>query len=64
MINKLIIDGANITLGEEDKIPYTYTFSTSKTHTVKFALDNTNEICAEAFKNCTNLTKINFPPQI
>jgi hypothetical protein len=64
MINKLIIDGAQVELGEEDKIPYTYTFSTAKTHTVKFALDGTNEISAEAFKNCANLTKINFPPQI
>lgn len=64
MINKLIIDGAQIQLNEDDKIPYLYTFATSKTHTVKFALDDTNEICAEAFKNCTNLTKINFPEQI
>jgi hypothetical protein len=64
MINKLIVDGMQIQLSEDDKIPYTYTFATSKTHTVKFALDETNEICAEAFKNCSNLTKINFPSQI
>lgn len=64
MINKLIVDGMQIQLSEEDKIPYTYTFATSKTHNVKFALDETDEICAEAFKNCVNLSKINFPPQI
>ena len=64
MINKLIIDGVQTELGENDKIPYTYTFATAKTHNVKFALDGTNEISAEAFKNCANLTKINFPSQI
>ena len=60
----MIIDGVQVQLSEEDKIPYTYSFATSKTHSVKFALDQTDEICAEAFKNCSNLTKINFPPQI
>lgn len=64
MIDKLIIDGANIELNENDKIPYTYNFSTAKTHTVKYALSDTNEISAGAFANCTYMTKVSFPPEI
>ena len=64
MINKLIIDDKQIELTEKDKFPYTYSFSTAKSHKVRFAIDDTNEICAESFKNCTHLTKITFPSQI
>ena len=64
MINKLIIDDKQIELTEKDKFPYTYSFSTAKAHKVRFAIDDTNEICAESFKNCTYLTKITFPSQI
>ena len=64
MIDKLIIDGANIELTEKDKFPYTYNFSTAKTHTVKYALSDTDEISANAFTNCTYMTKVKFPPEI
>jgi hypothetical protein len=64
MINKLIIDGNNIELSESTKMPYTHTFQKAKTHDVKFGLDNTNEICAYAFKDCANLTKIEIPETI
>lgn len=64
MIDKLIIDGVNIELTEKDKMPYNYNFSTAKTHTVKYALSDTNEISAGAFANCTYMTKVKFPPEI
>lgn len=64
MINKLIIDGENVELNESSKMPYTHTFQQAKTHVVKFGLDKTNEICAFAFKDCTNLTKIEIPEAI
>lgn len=64
MIDKLIIDGANIELTEKDKMPYTYAFSTAKSHTVKYALSDTNEISAGAFANCSYMTKVKFPPEI
>lgn len=64
MINKLIIDGNNIELNESSKMPYTHTFQQAKTHEVKFGLDNTNEVCAYAFKDCANLTKIEIPETI
>lgn len=63
MINKLIVDGQNITLNESTKLPFTYTFSTSGVHNVRVGLDNTNEICAEAFKDCTDLTKVVTIPE-
>lgn len=64
MIDKLIIDDANIELTEKDKMPYTYAFSTAKSHTVKYALSDTNEISAGAFANCSYMTKVKFPPEI
>ena len=64
MIDKLIIDDTNIELTEKDKMPYTYAFSTAKTHTVKYALSDTDEIAAGAFANCTYMTKVKFPPEI
>ena len=64
MINKLIIDGNNVELNESSKMPYTHTFQQAETHVVKFGLDNTNEICAYAFKDCSNLTKIEIPETI
>lgn len=64
MINKLIIDGENVELTETTKMPYTHTFQQAKTHVVKFGLDKTNEVCAYAFKDCANLTKIEIPETI
>lgn len=64
MINKIIIDGENVELTESSKIPYTHVFQQAKTHVVKFGLDNTNEICAYAFKDCADLTKIEIPDTI
>ena len=64
MINKIIIDGENVELTERTPIPFTYTFPQAETHKVYFALDNTSEICAYAFKDCTNLTYISFPEEI
>jgi len=64
MINKLIVDGQNIELNERTTIPFSYTFAQAQTHKVYFALDNTSEVCAYAFKDCTNLTYISFPPEI
>ena len=64
MINKLIIDGENIELNQSSKMPYTHLFQQAKTHVVKFGLDKTNEICAFAFKDCSNLTNIEIPEAI
>lgn len=64
MIDKLIIDDAQIELDEKASLPYTYQFSTAKTHTVKYALSDTDEISASAFANCTYMTKVKFPPEI
>jgi len=64
MINKLIVDGLNIKLSESDALPFTYTFSTSGVHHVKIGLDDTTEICAYAFKDCEELTKVTFPSKI
>lgn len=64
MVNKLIVDGLNITLSESTALPFTYTFSTAGTHNVRIGLDNTEEICAYAFKDCTELTKVTFPSKI
>lgn len=64
MVNKLIVDGLNITLNESTALPFTYTFSTAGTHTVRVGLDNTEEICAYAFKDCTYLSKVTFPSKI
>ena len=61
MINKLIIDDSNITLNESTALPFTYTFSKSGIHKVKIGLEDTDEICAYAFKNCSDLTKVEFP---
>lgn len=64
MIDKLIVDDARITLTDADKLPYTYVFSTAKTHTVRYALSETNEIAASAFANCSNMVSVKFPPEI
>lgn len=69
MINKLIITEGNetpkqIQLTEYDTFPYRYKFSTPGTKKVQFALDETDEICSEAFKGCETLTKVTFPSQI
>lgn len=63
MINKLIIDGANVEL-DENSTPYYHTFPQAKVHTVKYGLDNTNEVCAYAFEGCKDLTYISLPPAI
>ena len=64
MVNKLIVDGLNITLNESTAIPFTYTFSTAGIHNVSIGLDDTEEICAYAFKDCVDLTKVTFPDKI
>ena len=64
MIDKLIIDDEKIQLTDTDKIPYTHTFSTAKTHIVKYGLSETDEISANAFANCTNMVSIKFPKEI
>ena len=64
MINKIIIDGENVELNESTPMPYTHMFQQAKTHEVKFGLDSTDEICAYAFKDCEDLTKIQIPPVI
>ena len=46
MINKLIIDGHNVTLNEQTKLPFTYTFATSGVHNVRVGLDNSNGLYA------------------
>ena len=63
MINKLVVDGQNITLNESTILPFTYTFSTAGVHNVRVGLDNTNEICAYAFKDCENLTNVVSIPE-
>jgi hypothetical protein len=57
MVNKIIIDGNNYNLNESTVFPFTYEFSRAGVHNVKIGLENTNDICAYAFKNCTDLTK-------
>ena len=64
MINKLIVDGQNITLNESSVLPFTYSFSKAGVHTVRVGLDQTNEVCAYAFKDCSDLTKVTFPSKI
>ena len=64
MINKIIVDGENVELTDASQVPYTHTFSQANTHTVKFGIDNTDEICAYAFQDCTDLSYITFPDQI
>lgn len=64
MVNKIIIDGNNYNLTESTVFPFTYEFSQAGVHNVKIGLENTNEICAYAFKNCSDLTKVTFPPII
>ena len=64
MINKIIVNGEQIELNEESQVPFTYTFSQAGTQKVEFGLDKTDEICAYAFQNCTNLTYINIPNEI
>lgn len=64
MVNKIIIDGNNYNLTESTVFPFTYEFSQAGIHNVKIGLENTNEICAYAFKNCSDLTKVTFPPII
>lgn len=64
MINKIIIDGKNVELTDASQLPFMHTFQQAKTHEVKFGLDKTDEICAYAFKDCVNLTKIELPDTI
>ena len=64
MINKLVIDGLDVQLSESTNFPFTYTFSKSGVHSVRIGLENTNEVCAYAFKDCKDLTKVTFPPII
>ena len=64
MVNKIIIDDVNISLDESTVFPFTYNFTRSGVHNVKIGLENTNEICAYAFKNCDDLTKVEFPSMI
>lgn len=64
MINKLIIDGANVELTDKSQVPYSYTFAQANTHIVRYGIDNTDEICAYAFQNCTELSYISFPEEI
>lgn len=64
MIDKLIIDDNKIELTDKDKLPYTYSFSTAKTHIVKYAISDTDEISAGAFANCAYMTKVKFPKEI
>lgn len=64
MINKIIIDGENVELTDKSQVPYTHTFAQANTHVVRFGIDNTNEICAYAFQNCTDLSYIAFPDEI
>lgn len=61
MVNKIIIDDVNISLDESTVFPFTYNFTHSGVHNVKIGLENTHEICAYAFKNCDDLTKVEFP---
>ena len=63
MINKLVVDNVNITLNESTILPFTYTFSMAGVHNVKIGLDNTNEICAFAFKDCEDLSKVKHIPE-
>lgn len=63
MINKLVVDNLNITLNEKTVLPFTYTFSMAGVHEVRIGLDNTNEICAYAFKDCTDLSKVKHIPE-
>ena len=64
MINKIIIDGENVELTDKSQVPYTHTFAQADTHIVRFGLDSGDEICAYAFKDCTELSYISFPEQI
>jgi len=64
MINKIIIDDQNVELTDKSQVPYTHTFAQANTHVVRFGIDNTDEICAYAFQNCTELSYIAFPDVI
>lgn len=64
MVNKLVVDNQNIEINESTQIPFSYTFSTSGVHSVRIGLDNTEEICAYAFKDCKELSKVKFPSKI
>lgn len=61
MVNKIIIDGNSYTLSGSTVFPFTYEFSRAGIHNVRIGLENTNDICAYAFQNCTDLTKVTFP---
>ncbi|MBR6908378.1 leucine-rich repeat protein [bacterium] len=63
MINKLVVDNLNITLNEQTVLPFTYTFSMAGVHQVRIGLDNTDEICAYAFKDCEDLSKVKHIPR-
>ena len=64
MINKRIIDGENVELTDKSQVPYKHTFAEASTHTVRYGIDATDEICAYAFQNCTELSYISFPDEI
>lgn len=64
MINKIIVDGENVELTDKSQVPFRHTFSQANTHTVRYGIDDTDEICAYAFMNCTELSYISFPDEI
>lgn len=64
MINKVIIDGKHVELTDKSALPFKYVFSQAKVHDVSFGLDTGTEICAFAFKDCTNLISIDIPREI
>ena len=64
MINKIIVDGENVELTDKSQVPFKHTFSQANTHIVRYGIDDTDEICAYAFQNCTELSYISFPDEI
>lgn len=64
MINKIIVDGENVELTDKSQVPFRHTFSQANTHIVRYGIDNTDEVCAYAFKDCTELSYISFPDEI
>ena len=49
---------------DKSQVPFRHTFSQANKHIVRFGIDNTDEICAYAFQDCTELTYISFPDEI
>ena len=64
MINKIIVDGENVELTDKSQVPFRHTFSQANTHIVRYGIDNTDEVCAYAFKDCTELTSITIPDSV